>query len=200
MGFKIPYDTGTHETKTKLDEKRWKNIKTYTWTVTSKELLIEALSNENIKNEILGFELNNITENQDGVDEATGKLTQILHSISDKACKTFHKSGRKKKKKYSQPWSDNVIYETKREINSLGNKIKHNPNNNVLKQKYFTLCKNFKKMVKQKKIEYKPKKIMPPRRRVEGHINLPPVCPFVPLDIDTWFVRLSPRTVVELQL
>ena len=79
MGFKIPYDTGTHETKTKLDEKRWKNIKTYTWTVTSKELLIEALSNENIKNEILGFELNNITENEDGVDEATGKLTQILH-------------------------------------------------------------------------------------------------------------------------
>jgi hypothetical protein len=41
-----------------------------------------------------------ITENQDGVDEATGKLTQILHSISDKACKTLHKSGRKKKKKF----------------------------------------------------------------------------------------------------
>jgi hypothetical protein len=31
---------------------------------------------------------------QDGVDEATGKLTQILHSISDKACKTFRKCGR----------------------------------------------------------------------------------------------------------
>jgi hypothetical protein len=44
----------------------------------------------------------------------------------------------KKKKIYRQPWSDNVIYETKRQINSLGNKIKHNPNNNVLKQKYFT--------------------------------------------------------------
>jgi hypothetical protein len=54
--------------------------------------------------------------NQDGVDEATGKLTQILHSISDKACKTFLKSGRKKKKQYRQPWSDSVIYETKREI------------------------------------------------------------------------------------
>ena len=71
-------------TKTKLDEKRWKNIKTYKWTDTSKELLIEALSDENIKNEILGFELNNITENQDGVDEATRKLTQMLHSISDR--------------------------------------------------------------------------------------------------------------------
>ena len=74
------------------------HVKTYKWTDTSKELLIEALSDENIKNEILGFELNNITENQDGVDEATGKLTQISHSISDKACKTLHKSGRKKKK------------------------------------------------------------------------------------------------------
>ena len=50
-------------TKTKLDEKWWKNIKTYKWTDTSKELLIETLSDENIKNEILGFELNNITEN-----------------------------------------------------------------------------------------------------------------------------------------
>ena len=38
-----------HETKAKLDEKRWKNIKTYKWTDTSKELLIEALSDENIK-------------------------------------------------------------------------------------------------------------------------------------------------------
>ena len=37
------------------------------------------VSDENIKNEILGFELNIITENEDGVDEATGKLTQILH-------------------------------------------------------------------------------------------------------------------------
>ena len=38
----------TDETKTKLDEKRWKNIKTYKWTDTSKELLIEALSDGNI--------------------------------------------------------------------------------------------------------------------------------------------------------
>ena len=67
------------------------------------------MSDENIKNEILGFELNNITENQDGVGEATRKLTQISHNISDKAYKTFHKSGRKKKTKYRQPWSDNVI-------------------------------------------------------------------------------------------
>ena len=41
---------------------------------------------------------------------------------------------------------------------------------------------------------------MPPRRRVGGDINLPPVSPFVRLDIDTWFVRLTPPTDLELQL
>ena len=38
---------------------------------------------------------------------------------------------------------------------------------------------------------------MPSQRRVEGHINLPL---FVRPDIDAWFVRLSPPTVLELQL
>ena len=34
-----------------------------------------------------------------------------------------------------------------------------------------------------------------------GHINLPLfIHPFVRLDIDTWFVWLSPPTVLELQL
>ena len=42
---------------------------------------------------------------------------------------------------------------------------------------------------------------MPPRQRVWGHINLPlSVHPFVCPGIDTWFVRLSPPTVLELQL
>ena len=42
--------------------------------------------------------------------------------------------------------------------------------------------------------------IFMPLRRVGGHINLPPVRPFVRPDIDTWFVWLSPPTVLELQL
>jgi hypothetical protein len=46
---------------------------------------------------------------------------------------------------------------------------------------------------------------MPPNEESGGgHINLPlvrpSVRPFVRPDIDTWFVRLSPPTVLELQL
>ena len=39
---------------------------------------------------------------------------------------------------------------------------------------------------------------MPPRQRVGGILIYP--CPFVHPDIDTWFVRLTPPTVLELQL
>jgi hypothetical protein len=34
------------------------------------------------------------------------------------------------------------------------------------------------------------------KSRGGGHINLPPVRPSVHPDIDTWFVRLSPPTVL----
>ena len=46
------------------------------------------------------------------------------------------------------------MYESKREINSIGNKLKKCPNSN-LKHKYFELLKSFKKMVKQKKMQYR---------------------------------------------
>ena len=148
------------ETKRPLDEKKWHWIKSYKWTDKSKDLLINALLTENIKNEVIDFELETYVENQEGVDGATKKLTNILHNCSTMACKVTSINFKKKKNKHSkyrQIWSDNVVHETKRQINNIGKKIKHNPNEGVMKQKYFELCKTFKKMVKQKKYEYKQK-------------------------------------------
>ncbi|CAC5369983.1 unnamed protein product [Mytilus coruscus] len=119
-----------------LEEKGWHWIKSYKWTENSKLKLIDALLTENVKNEIIEFEMINYEENQVGVDEATEKLTKILDNISSLSCKATPKTKRrKKKKKLKQVWSDNVIYETKRQINKIGNKIRNNPNNNSLKQK-----------------------------------------------------------------
>ncbi|CAG2202169.1 RAB1A [Mytilus edulis] len=141
-----------------LEEKGWHWIKSCKWSENSKLKLIDALLTENVKNEIIEFEMVNYEENQVGVDEATEKLTKILDNISSLSCKATPKTKRRKKKrKFKQVWSDNVIYETKRQINKIGNKIRNNPNNNSLKQKFFELKKNLKKMVKQKKYEYKQK-------------------------------------------
>ena len=120
-------------------------------------MLVDVLASENVKNEILDLELESFDVNDKGVEDATEKLTNILQKISSNACKIISKPIKNKKKRYRQVWSDEVIYETKREINALGRKIKHNPNKNNLKQNYFNLCKQLKKMVKQKKYEYKQK-------------------------------------------
>ncbi|CAC5391282.1 unnamed protein product [Mytilus coruscus] len=54
-----------------LEEKGWHWIKSYKWTENSKLKLIDALLTENVKNEIIEFEMVNYEENQVGVDEAT---------------------------------------------------------------------------------------------------------------------------------
>ncbi len=54
-------------------------MKTYKWKkdYVLQNLVIDSLSKEYIKNDILDFETNFINENQDGVDEATRKLSNI---------------------------------------------------------------------------------------------------------------------------
>ena len=133
-----------YETVKQLDEKKWHWIKSYKWNDKSRDLLINALLTENIKNEVIDFELETYSGNQ-SVDGATKKLTNILHNCSNIACKITSINVKKKKRKCRQIWSDNAVCETKRQINNIGNKIKHNPNNGILKQKYFELCKTFKK-------------------------------------------------------
>ncbi|CAG2231450.1 unnamed protein product [Mytilus edulis] len=125
-----------------LEEKGWHWIKSCKWSENSKLKLIDALLTENVNNEIIEFEMVNYEENQVGVDEATEKLTKILDNISSLSCKATPKTKRRKKKrKFKQVWSDNVVYETKRQINKIGNKIRNNPNNNSLKQKFFEIKK-----------------------------------------------------------
>ncbi|CAC5371666.1 unnamed protein product [Mytilus coruscus] len=131
-------------------------MKYYKCFENSKHLLVDALIRENVKRDVKDLELQTCKEDQCGVKEYTLKLTNILVDSSTAACKTIIKPYKLKKKKYEQAWSDEVIYETKREINALGFKIKHRPDQNFLKQKYFLLCKQLKKAVK-KKSDYKQK-------------------------------------------
>ncbi len=69
-----------------LDEKRWKWIKSYKWTENSKSKLIDSLLSENIKNNIIEFEMENFKDNKIGVDAAAQKLIDIFDSISSRSC------------------------------------------------------------------------------------------------------------------
>ena len=118
-------------------KKKWKWIKSYKWTENSKSKLIDSLLSENIKNNIIEFEMENFKENQIGVDGAAQKLVDIFDSISSLSCKVLPKNRKKKTKKFKQKWSDNVVYETKHQLNRMGNQIKSNPYDKHLKQIFF---------------------------------------------------------------
>ena len=54
-----------------------------------------------------------------------------------------------------QKWSDMNVFHQKKTLNYLSGKIKSNPFNKELRQKYFTEFKSVRKLVNQKKGEYK---------------------------------------------
>ncbi|CAC5388661.1 unnamed protein product [Mytilus coruscus] len=128
-----------------LEEKGWHWIKSYKWTENSKLKLIDALLTENVKNEIIQFEMVNYEENQVGVDEATEKLTKILDNISSLSCKTTPKTKRRKKKKKFKQVCEYINQNPKEYRNilkSLKNKTEKDEIQEVLKDEE-VLIKHF---------------------------------------------------------
>lgn len=81
----------------------------------------------------MDFEIQNFKEDQKGVDEATDKLTNILHKLSENSCYVRRKSFRKYNVKKKQPLSDNSIVEMKHQINVIGSKIRLHPYDDTYK-------------------------------------------------------------------
>ena len=140
--------------KISLDKSKWKSAEVFMWDENSKQRLINYLSTNEMKNSIINFENHIFQRDQKGVDEATDIMTQILTSVSENCCK-YKKVGKKKvNRKRKNVWSDLSVQEHKSQINYLGRQIRLDPFNNFLKTRYFSLCKSFKKLVKQKKIQF----------------------------------------------
>ena len=130
----------------------WRENKGYRWTSESKLKIIEALSDENVKNKMITLEIKNFAEDQYGIDTATEELNLFFKDIANKSCKFIHVKKYSKEGKVRQKWSDNSVYEQKKSLNFLGKQLRKDSYNNQLKQKYFYQLKCFRKIVKQKKI------------------------------------------------
>ena len=127
-----------------FNENDWTKSILYKWDPQkSKTKLINILSEKSTIDSIVNFELQNFSEDQKGVDEATNEITKILDILSENSCqvikKNFYKKSKRKKK---QSWSDNSVTELKHQINALGREITKNPYDNSYKVRYFTLLKN----------------------------------------------------------
>ena len=67
-------------------------------TSESKLNIIEALSEENLKNKIINFEIKNFAEDQYGIDTATEKLNLVFEDIANKSYKFIHVKKKKQRK------------------------------------------------------------------------------------------------------
>ena len=134
-------------------------ILSFKWNDNSLDLLLKSLDTDELKEDIINFELKSFSQSQTGIDEACFKLTAILSKISEKSCtiKKRIKNIKKKTYKKKQKWSDSSVKEFKNLINKVGKELRSQPFNLALKQKYFHLIKSFRKLTKQKKYEYNQK-------------------------------------------
>lgn len=74
----------------------WTENFTFKWdSQKSKLKLLNYLSDKQNIDTIVDFEIQNFKEDQKGVDEATDKLTNILHKLSENSCYVRRKSFRK---------------------------------------------------------------------------------------------------------
>lgn len=75
----------------------WAEVKGYKWSAESSIKLINALSNDKVRTNIIDFEIKSFSEDQKGVDEATEVLNTIFCEIADQSCKKV-KSKKKQKR------------------------------------------------------------------------------------------------------
>ena len=96
------------------------------------------------------LEMETFSENQQGIDSAVNGVTKILEDISLECTKIKPNRTNNKKTRKKNPWSDYNVRDYKNSINVLGRKLKQNPDNIQMRQKYHILLKEFKKNCKTK--------------------------------------------------
>lgn len=138
-----------------LISKEWKNCEKYIWKEESKTLLLKYLATEKMKDEILYIENKKFSQNQEGVDEATKIITDLMVNITENCCKHITIKMKKHKQRKVPKWSDNSVHELKTQINWVASQIRKNPFDLNFRIRFFSLCKELKKLVKQKKNQYK---------------------------------------------
>ena len=138
----VPSDTQGKETRAKAP-------KQYIWSPDSKEDFLNTIKTDEFQGKLEKcFELdrsdpNNLVEH----------ITEVLTTAAEK-CKIKYV---KQKHHKDPPWFDKTCRDLKEKIKSFGKKIRKEPKNAALKTELFTDKKKLKKMVKNKKQEFKDK-------------------------------------------
>ena len=127
----------------------------FKWKIGSAELFQTALTSKVVKDKIESFLKKEISPSADQVDEAAMSFENILISAAN-LC--LHKKGSiKSKKSKSKKWFDQELYCKRRTLNNSANKLFCQPFNRSVRCSYFKQYREYRKLVKYKKKNFKKK-------------------------------------------
>ena len=125
----------------------------YKWYKESEYLLKETLRSGDIQNSLKGL-LNNIKNRDVGVNEAVSGFNMILHQAGDRCLKKHRGTNNKRIK---QKWFDRSCDVLRQIVKMSARRVSERPFDNALKIEFYSRKKEYKRLLKQKKNQYKQK-------------------------------------------
>ena len=121
------------------------------WNDKTKELFHKSIQSMETKNAIQ--EINDLLEsdNKSCIDEAVKKMNDI-YSLKGPRRKEIRKRSHKKE---SKKWYDYSCYEMSKKLNQIGKLVEKNPKDPFLRGQLMTRRKEYRKLIKLKKLQWK---------------------------------------------
>ena len=142
----------THSTKTKAQNKISPFQSKFKWDVDAREKYPLSLLDKEITNKITEFQFKQFSEDEQGVNEATEALTNIMVQAGKLS---LRQSSCTKTQKRRNKWFDRDCKTQKRIFNQLKKDLKRDPKNPFLRGKICRERKLYKKLIRFKKQQEK---------------------------------------------
>ena len=146
--------------------KRWSNANnTYSisvpkkvkWNAQSEGIFKLRLTDQNVQTKLLDIS-NNRFQDGEGIDRAVQELSQIFTHAADipgMKKKNISRYKQKKAKRTKKPWFGDELTKLRRNLKTAGQALAKNFSNNIMRQSFFKLKKQYKSAVASKKKQYK---------------------------------------------
>jgi len=123
----------------------------YKWAPDSTEKFVQALSSEELKNQINTFITKKFETTKDGVNSATNEINNIFNKAAQKS--ELKKKGKKytKNTPKDEKWFDSDCKTLRKQLRKLSNLKHKEPNNTDLRTEYFSKLKIYKDTIRVKK-------------------------------------------------
>ena len=128
----------------------------FMWSSDSYSLFPLALTDNDIQNLHVNYLTHDFSQTKQGVNQALADLTQIFQVAGKKSLKTKSRNKAKANdKRMKQPWFNTQCSKLKSDLKYLSNRLRKYPNQRGIHEMYFKTLKEYKKLIKLEKWNYK---------------------------------------------